>query len=131
MDVLQVPCTAGLSLGLLIRAIPVAGWYQSDSSPSIIIYMGDLQRQRHAPEHAVAQLFGLTPSEALVATLLANGYSLAEAAEKLQLTENSVRTYSKKIYAKTGVKRQAELVCLVLKSVALLAGIGKLRDDAG
>lgn len=128
VDVLQIPCSNGYSLGLLIRSIPLVGWYQSDSSPSVILYLGDLQRQPQAPEHAVAQLFGLTPSEAQVATLLANGFSLTEAAGKLGLTENSVRTYSKKIYAKTGVRRQAELVRLVLKSVALLAGVGQLRE---
>lgn len=129
-NVLQVAAGETCSLSLLIRAIPVAGWYESDSSPSVVIYLGDLQQQPLASEAAVAQLFGLTQSEALVATLLANGYSLTEAAERLQLTENSVRTYSKKIYAKTGTKRQADLVRLVLKSVALLAGAGQIRDDS-
>jgi DNA-binding CsgD family transcriptional regulator len=130
VNILQTAASEEGSLSLLIRAIPVAGWYESDSSPSVIIYLGDLRQQPLASEEAVAQLFGLTQSEALVATLLANGYSLAEAAEKLQLTENSVRTYSKKIYAKTGIRRQAELVRVVLKSVALLAGVGQIRDDS-
>ena len=71
----------------------------------------------------MAELFGLTESEALLATLLANGYTLGEAAAKLRLTESSVRTYSKKIFSKTGAKRQAELVRLILKTVSLLGGL--------
>jgi len=45
------------------------------------------------------------------------------AAAKLGLTESSVRTYSKKIFSKTGAKRQAELVRLILKTVSLLGGL--------
>ena len=48
------------------------------------------------------------------------GLSLAEAAEKLELTENTVRSYCKTILSKTGVSRQADLVRLILRSVAVL-----------
>jgi DNA-binding CsgD family transcriptional regulator len=69
----------------------------------------------------IARLFGLTSAEARLAALLADGMSLAEAAAALAISEGSARTYSKRIFAKTGVSRQAELVRLVLKSVAALA----------
>ena len=55
------------------------------------------------------------------AILLANGSSLLEAAESMGVTEATVRTYSKRILGKTGVRRQSELVRLVLKSVVQLA----------
>jgi DNA-binding CsgD family transcriptional regulator len=37
------------------------------------------------------------------------------------VTENTVRSYAKKIFAKVGVNRQTELVRLILTSVAHLA----------
>lgn len=118
---LRIDTAATAALGMLIRAVPAPAWYQSEASPSVIVYVRRLDESQLAPEEVVAQLFGLTHSEALLATLLADGFTLTEAAQKLNLTESSVRTYSKTIYAKTGVNRQAELVRLVLKSVALLA----------
>jgi DNA-binding CsgD family transcriptional regulator/PAS domain-containing protein len=127
---MRIDCASGSRLGLLIRAAPASDWYRCSLSPSVIIHvLGDLERPQLAPEHVVAELFGLTDSEALLATLLANGYTLGEAAVRLDLTESSVRTYSKKIFAKTGAKRQAELVRLILKTVSLLGGLNApLRD---
>ena len=71
-------------------------------------------------ERLVTQLFDLTPSEAHLATLLATGSCLGEAAERLRLTENTVRTYCKTILNKVGVRRQTELVRVILRSVAVL-----------
>ena len=48
------------------------------------------------------------------------GFSLADAADRLGLTENTVRTYCKTIMSKVGVGRQADLVALILRSVAVL-----------
>ena len=118
---LRVECTIGPALGLLIRATPPSAAYPTDASPAVAIYIADSAQQQLASERLVAQLFGLTPSEAFLATLLANGFTLTEAADKLDVTENTVRNYAKKVFAKTGVNRQADLVRLVLKSVALLA----------
>jgi PAS domain-containing protein len=130
VDAMRIECPSGSRLGLLVRAAPASDWYRSNSSPSVIVYvLGDLDQPELAPEHVVAQLFGLTESEALLATLLANGFTLGEAATKLRLTESSVRTYSKKIFSKTGAKRQAELVRLILKTVSLLGGLHPPLQD--
>jgi DNA-binding CsgD family transcriptional regulator len=37
------------------------------------------------------------------------------------ITENSVRSYSKNIFHKTGLNRQAEIVRLIQRSMALFA----------
>ena len=86
----------------------------------MIIYLTDPTSHQQAPQQLVSQLFGLTKAEARLATLLADGLSVAEAAETMHVSEGSARSYCKRIYAKTGLKRQAELVRLVLKSVASL-----------
>lgn len=109
------------NLDLLVRTVAAGDRCNSDVGPSVIVYAGDSVQRQLAPERFIAQLFGLTPTEAFLATLLANGFTLTDAAEKLDVTENTVRSYAKRIFAKTGVSRQADLVRLVLKSVALLA----------
>jgi len=73
---------------------------------------------RHAK--LLAELHGLSDSEAQLALALARGRTIAEAATAQRLTLETARNYSKKLYAKTGTRGQADLVRLVLDSVALL-----------
>lgn len=121
VDAISATAPDGGALGVLVRSAASVDRFESDVSPQVIVYVGDSAQQHMAPERFVARLFGLTPTEALLATLLANGLTLTEAAEKLEVTENTVRSYAKKIFAKVGVNRQTELVRLILTSVAHLA----------
>lgn len=121
VDVLRIQCPDGSNLDLLVRSVVTADRYRSDVSPSVIVYVADSGQQQLAPERILAQLFGLTPSEAFLASLLAIGFTLSDAAAKLDVTEGTARIYAKRIFAKTGVSRQADLVRLVLNSVASLA----------
>jgi DNA-binding CsgD family transcriptional regulator len=67
------------------------------------------------------QLFDLIPSEARLALALSRGMSIAEAAGELGLTVETARTYSKRIYAKTGARGQADLVRFIHRSVLAIA----------
>lgn len=69
----------------------------------------------------LGELFDLMPSEARLALALSRGMSIAEAAVELGLTVESARTYSKRIYAKTGARGQADLVRFVHRSVLAIA----------
>ncbi len=109
----------GESMDVLVRSTPGSHWYRHPARPRLTLYLSG-QTPVIPPAHTLARLLGLTPSEARLTVLLARGLSLAEAAVAMGITENSARTYSKKIYSKTGARRQAELVRIVLKSVALL-----------
>ena len=62
----------------------------------------------------VAKTLGLTPAESRVAVLLAAGKSAPDIAAQSGRTENSIRTYVKRIHRKLGVSRRADLVRLVL-----------------
>ncbi|MBI1815373.1 MAG: helix-turn-helix transcriptional regulator [Deltaproteobacteria bacterium] len=80
------------------------------------------------PEHSPAidvgmlrQWFGLTPAEARLAVVLAQGHSLAEGLDRLGVGVNTARTQLKAIFGKTGTKRQAELVRLLLTAPTLTA----------
>jgi DNA-binding CsgD family transcriptional regulator len=70
---------------------------------------------------ALVGLLGLSPREAALAVLLAEGRALIEAGRALRLTDETTRNYSKRIYAKTGAKGQSDLVRIVLTSLAPLA----------
>jgi DNA-binding CsgD family transcriptional regulator len=69
----------------------------------------------------LAQLFDLTASEARLALALSRGLSIAEAGPEVGLTVESARTYSKRIYAKTGARGQADLVRFIHRSVLAIA----------
>ncbi|MEZ5961363.1 MAG: helix-turn-helix transcriptional regulator [Hyphomonadaceae bacterium] len=86
-----------------------------------VMLMRVCREHRAQQVKCVARLWSLTPSEARFAVTLADGLSLSEAAEKLGLTLETARHYSKRIYAKTGARGLPDLVRMVITSVALLA----------
>lgn len=65
----------------------------------------------------VRDLLGLTLGEARVASLVGSGIAPREAAAKLGITEETARTALKRVFSKTGVSRQSELVALLTKLV--------------
>lgn len=67
---------------------------------------------------AIVTLFGLTPAEACLVAGLVAGYSLEQYAVRRGVSLGTVRGQLKQVLGKTGATRQAELVRLVLSSVA-------------
>lgn len=95
--------------------------FSGSKTPVAIIYVsGDRRSQADRCEQLV-DLFGLLPSEARLAWMLAQATSIAEAADALGLSVETARNYSKKIYAKTGARGHAELVRIILTSVLALS----------
>jgi DNA-binding CsgD family transcriptional regulator len=58
-------------------------------------------------------LFDLTPAEARVASLVADGKTIGGIAFADNSSENTIRTHLKSVFQKTGVRRQTELVSLI------------------
>lgn len=97
------------------------GSVAAGGAPVAIVYLsGDRSSQADRCEQLV-DLFGLLPSEARLAWEIAQGIPIAEAAANLNLTVETARNYSKKIYAKMGARGQAELVRIILSSVLAIA----------
>ena len=118
---LRVPrSSGGAPLGLVIRPAPASERSEGQSSPCATVFISDPDLQESAPQQVLGELFGLTPAEANLATLLARGLSLAQASSTQNISQHTARAQLKAVFAKTGVSRQAELVRLVLKSVASL-----------
>jgi DNA-binding CsgD family transcriptional regulator len=60
----------------------------------------------------------LTPAETRLAIALFKGQSVEAYAKEVGISINTARWYVKQIYAKTGVKRQTDLIRLLLKTTA-------------
>jgi DNA-binding CsgD family transcriptional regulator len=118
---LRVSRPSGQSeLGLVIRAVPVSDWGEGQSSPCIAIFISDPDQQESASQQLLGELFDLTPAEANLAVKLARGLSLAQLSEQQNISQHTARAQLKSVFSKTGATRQAELVRLILKSVAIL-----------
>lgn len=61
------------------------------------------------------------PAEAALAHGLTTGESIVEAGERLGLTAETARNYSKRIYGKTGTTGQVDLVRLILSGLVPLS----------
>jgi DNA-binding CsgD family transcriptional regulator len=107
-------------LGLIIRTIPNNEWAEGQSKPTIAIFIGDPAKKAKASSQVLAKLFQLTPAQARLAMLLANGASLDDAVAELAISRNTGRAHLRAIFSKTGVTQQTQLVSLLLKSVTTL-----------
>jgi len=118
---LRLPRPSGEGeLRLLIRPVAVGRWSEGRTAPAVALFVaGAAEPERVSPE-LVQKLLGLTRAEAQLAAELARGSSLDAAAGARGIARNTARAHLRAIYAKTGVGRQAELVRLVLRSVASL-----------
>lgn len=63
----------------------------------------------------LAKTFGLTPSEAKLACIIARGAGPEIAAQELKISRETARNQLKSVFAKTGTHRQSELVALLLQ----------------
>lgn len=91
------------------------------TKPAAIVYISGDRRSQADRCDQLVDLFGLLPSEARLAWMMAQATSIAEAADALGLTVETARNYSKKIYAKTGARGHAELVRIILTSVLAIS----------
>jgi DNA-binding CsgD family transcriptional regulator len=61
----------------------------------------------------VGRAFGLTPAEQRVLAHIVEAGSVAETAERLRVSETTVKTHLHRVFSKTGTARQADLVKLL------------------
>lgn len=94
-----------LHLAWLGRARPVA-----------ILMIVTSGREQHEPRESLRHRFGLTAAEADLAQEIVMGDGRQAAAARLGISLATARTHLERIFEKTGVHRQAELVRLLLQS---------------
>ncbi|WP_162537208.1 helix-turn-helix transcriptional regulator [Granulicella sp. WH15] len=99
---------------LQLTVVPYRSLLPGCSMLAALVFIGDPTLRPPSKAAILRALYGLTPSEARLADLLAEGLTLQEAAGRLRLALETVRFHSKRIFAKTGARRQAELMKLML-----------------
>ncbi len=120
-EAMSVTRPSGLvNLGLVVESIPSLDWADERGKPAALVYIRDAASKSLASEVVTKQLFNLTRAETALAMELANGLSLEEAAEELNIRRNTARAHLRSIFSKTGVRRQTELVRILLNSVVAL-----------
>jgi DNA-binding CsgD family transcriptional regulator/PAS domain-containing protein len=82
--------------------------------PVAVVFLSDPERARSGTLRLVAQRYHLTPQEIAVAGLVASGAALPAVAGTLGVSLSTARTHLYRVFDKVGVRRQAELVKLVL-----------------
>ena len=80
-------------------------------------------------EGPVSALYGFTAAEARVVAELVSGSDVVAAAANLNVTPATIRTHLKRIFAKTGTFRQAELVALLTPLISVPMRSDASRED--
>ena len=86
------------------------------------LFLGDPGSSAWGAVEGLGALYGLTPAEERLSSLLATGSTLAEAAARLSIRMSTARGVLKSVFAKTGTRRQASLVSLILAAPGQLRG---------
>ena len=103
-------------MGLSVAALPVPpGRTLFESGAGVVLLLvTDPERRPILDGRHLAERFGFSRSETKLAAALAQGLDLRQAATTAGLTYETARWYVKAMFAKTGARRQAELVGLLL-----------------
>ncbi len=88
-----------------------------EASARAIVCVTDLAGDIALPPDRLREAFDLTAAEIRVASALLAGASPREAAAKLGVSPNTVHVHMARIFAKTGVRRQSELMRLMMRNL--------------
>lgn len=115
--------TGGRSVVLTVRRAAAAGASLSSgggSAVAALIFLADPNSRSGGVRDVLRDLYSLTPAETRLAEALGRGDSLGDIAAAFGVTENTIRTHMKSIYAKTDTRKQSHLVALLAKLEAAI-----------
>lgn len=117
----------GGHLSLMVQPMARGAALEGERRAAAVIFLRDHEQVHRAPEEVVRQVFRLTPAETALAMQLLKGLSLEQSAAALHVTRNTARTHLSRIFAKLGVRRQTEMMRVLLGSVVSL-GAAEVHD---
>lgn len=107
----------GLPLSVTVAPLRTERVSVFENRPSALVCVTDLEAGVSPLEAKLRTLFQLTSAEARVALALFEGQTPREASASLDVSFNTVRSQLARVFEKTGVNRQAELVRLMMRTV--------------
>jgi DNA-binding CsgD family transcriptional regulator len=105
-------------LFLMVTPLPVREFRVGCETAAAALFLSDPENGVQTPEQVLRQLYGLTPAEAHISSLLARGKTVEEAAVELNVSSNTARTHLKRTFFKTETRRQADLIRILLSGPA-------------
>lgn len=108
---------------LVIHLLPLRrAAHEIFSGGDLLVVATAARANAHQPSPAILMgLFDLTPSEVKLATALAAGKTLQDAAIEANITRSTSRTYLDRIFRKTGTHQQSQLVALLKSTQPFIA----------
>jgi DNA-binding CsgD family transcriptional regulator len=104
----------GAKWPVVIRALPVHGAARTPFLGARALLTFTPIKSRPGPKgELLATVFGLTAAEAKLASLLAGGATLEQAAEQIGIARATARNQLKAVFAKTDTHRQSQLVAVL------------------
>ena len=97
-------------LSAMVAPIAVTGLFPSSRSASVVVLIEQPAQRSSAPLSEFTRTHGLSPAETGIASRLVRGMSLRQAAAELGISDNTARSHLKHVFAKTGARRQSDLV---------------------
>ena len=87
----------------------------------VAVFAIDAARPISPPSHLLKDAFGISSAEARLALALANGETPKEYAASRNLGLPTVRTQLQSLFAKTGTRRQSELMRTLIRALACVS----------
>jgi DNA-binding CsgD family transcriptional regulator len=84
------------------------------TTSSALVFVTDPAAAPRSRAAVMRMLYQLTPAESRVADLLLEGLEVREVADSLGITLETTRFHLKRVFARTGTRRQTELMRLML-----------------
>jgi len=97
-------------LSAMVAPIGVTGLFPSSRSACVVVLIEQPVTRADAPVSEFTRMHGLSPAETGIASRLVRGMSLRQAAADLGISDNTARSHLKHVFAKTGARRQSDLV---------------------
>jgi DNA-binding CsgD family transcriptional regulator len=97
---------------VVVRAVPIHSGTHGLGARALLT-LTPIGPREPASAALVAQAFALTPAEARLAVIIAQGATPERAAGVLGISRQTARNQLKAVFAKTGTHRQSELVALL------------------
>ncbi len=133
VDAVAIRCSDD-SPPLAVVAEPLAPAHSDrlghEAFPGAVLFIGESEASSRPSVDRLRIVYGLTPAEARMTSLVVEGHDIASAALAAAVSENTVKYHLKTIFGKVGVSRQTQLVRRVLADVGGLAEPEKMVPAA-
>ncbi len=104
---------------LIVTIVPLTGRQATfgGEEPSVMVLIRDPKQGLVGSSAVLQSIYGLSPTEALIALKIADGKTVSQCAMELNHSTHTSRNLLKRAFQKTGTNSQSELASLVIKSL--------------